>query len=164
MGHSASEDGTNKFRKRISLIPVRPRRCIVVPVILSLASPSGFSLEWQFCPAPGMRRCCTCCDTLAILPVGTGLRSLRARPFEEEGYKREVTVYYYIMRRMGWECLGTLRTNCTGKCHNFCSICECSINKRAISCDLLTTLRRRNLGGGMTLVVLEIDICAMLEQ
>ena len=30
--------------------------------------------------------------------------------------------------------------------------------------DLLMTIRRRNLRGGMTFVVLEMDICAMLEQ
>jgi len=30
--------------------------------------------------------------------------------------------------------------------------------------DLLVTIRQRNLAGSMTVVVLEMNICAMLEQ
>jgi len=56
-----------------------------VPVILYLASPSRFPPEWRFCLPPGMCRCR--CDNLAVLPVGTRLRSLLG-----EGHKREVTV------------------------------------------------------------------------
>jgi len=35
--------------------------------------------------------------------------------------------------KMGWGCLGNLLTDCTSKCQLFCSLCECSDNKRAIS-------------------------------
>ena len=47
-------------------------------------------LKWRFCPAPGI--CRSCCDTPVVLPTGTGHRSLRSSPFEDEGCKREVTV------------------------------------------------------------------------
>jgi len=79
-----------------------------VPVILSLVSLSRILLEWGCYPAPGIRRCW--CDTLGALPVETGLRSLWASPFREEGYKREVTVtvYDYKIRQNGMVCLGTL--------------------------------------------------------
>ena len=63
--------------------------------------------------------------------------------------------------RMGWDCSGTLWTNCTGKWHIFCSLCECSKQQAR---DLLVTPRRRNLGGGLTPVVLEMDACATLEH
>jgi len=57
---------------------------------------------------------CRCrCDTLAVLPVGTRLRSLRASPIGEEGYKREVTYKAIKYDRMGWVCLGTSWMNCT---------------------------------------------------
>ena len=87
-----------------------------VPVILYLASLSGFPLEWRFCPAPGMCRCR--CDTLAVLPVGTRLRSLRANPIGEEGYKREVTYRVIKYERMGWV-YGTSWMNCTNNVTSF---------------------------------------------
>jgi len=64
---------------------------LFVPVILSLASPSRFLLQWQFCPVPGMRRrCCCCCGTLPVLPVGIERRSLWASPFVEEGQNEKL--------------------------------------------------------------------------
>jgi len=72
---------------------------LFVPIMLSLASLSTFPLGWRFCLAPGMRRCR--CDTLTIVPVGTGLRSFRARPYLNEGYKREITVQDYKIRQSG---------------------------------------------------------------
>ena len=123
---SPGDDEANQFHERMSPLPtVCLRRFLLVPVILSLASPSRFPLE-LFCPAPGMR--CCCCDIRAVHPVGTGLRSLRDSPFREENYK-QVNVY----DTTGWVYLGTLRTDCTGKCQVFCSLCKCSENRRAIS-------------------------------
>jgi hypothetical protein len=65
---------------------MRLRRCIVC--LSPGRSISGFfvkfPLEWRFCPTPGIRRCY--CDNLAVLPVETELRSLRANLFGEGAY------------------------------------------------------------------------------
>jgi len=72
---------------------------LFVLVVLSLASLSRFPLEWRFCPARGMHRCCR--DTLAVLPVVTGLRSLRASPLERRVTKEELMYRTIKYNKMG---------------------------------------------------------------
>lgn len=80
--------------------------------------------------------------------------------------RRSVTTEKLLYRtinynKMGWDCLGTSCTNRTGKCHLFLLTLRMV---RQQPRDALVTVRRRNLRGGMAVVVLEMDICAMLNQ
>jgi len=59
--------------------------------------------------------------------------------------------------KMGWDCLGTLQ-NC---CMSYVFLTLQMLRQQ--SRDLPVTIRRGNLGGGMTLVVLEMEIRAILE-
>src|SRR5712691_11958620 len=65
--------------------------------------------------------------------------------------------------KMGWACLGILWTYCTGKCHMSHVLLTLRLLRQQPG-DRVVTLRRRNLGRGMTVVVQEMNICAMLEQ
>ena len=71
-------------------MPVRLMQCIVCPSHSIPGFPVKIPAWMAVLSGAGMHR--FCCDTLAVLPVGTGLRSLRASPFGEEGYKQGVTV------------------------------------------------------------------------
>ena len=87
MSHSPGEDDANQFHEKMSPLPaVCLRQFIFVPVVPSLAFPSCFPPELEFCPAPGMR--CCCCDIRAVHPVRRGLRSLPDSPFREENYRQ----------------------------------------------------------------------------
>ena len=73
-------------------MPVLLGRCTCLSQSFYLWLPSGFLLEWRFCPALGMRR--YGCNTLAVLPVDRAqiFAGLRANPLGGEGYKRQAII------------------------------------------------------------------------
>src|SRR5260221_14191250 len=114
------------FAKRCHPCPSELGDALFVTVIILLVSPSRFPLEWRFCPAQGIA---------AVIPwqasqwgQGSDLCGLVLLGMNEKLLYRTIK-----HDKMGWVCLGTLWTNCTGKCHIFFSLCECSDNKLAIS-------------------------------
>src|SRR5260221_9539435 len=123
---------------------------LFVTVILLLVSPSRFPFKWRFCPAPG------------IAAVTPWQPSLRASPFRMRVTNEKLLYRTIKYDKMGWICLGTLWTD----------ELYWSMSQLLLTLPMLrqhahyptVTLRRRNLGGGTTIVVPEMDICAMPEQ